>query len=232
MKIEAIVFDLDNTLVDFMRMKREAVRAAAEAMVGAGLRASPDEVYNEIFKIYEREGIEDQRVFDKLLEKLLGKVDWHILAAGIVAYRKAKEANLRPYPYIKTLLVKLLKRGYRLAVVSDAPRLQAWTRLVESSLDPFFEVVVAYEDTFERKPSEAPFRKVLELLKIDNPRNSIMVGDWAERDVVGAKSIGMITVFARYGDTFGTVNSGADYEINEPLELLDVLDKLENSKVL
>ncbi len=231
MKIEAIVFDLDNTLVDFMRMKREAVRAAAEAMVGAGLRMSPDEVYDEIFKIYEREGIEDQRVFNKLLEKLLGKVDWHILAAGIVAYRKAKEANLRPYPYVKTLLVNLLKRGYKLAVVSDAPRLQAWTRLVESSLDPFFEVVVAYEDTFERKPSEAPFRKVLELLKIDNPRNSLMVGDWAERDVVGAKSIGMITVFARYGDTFGTVNSGADYEINEPLELLDVLDKLENSKV-
>jgi putative hydrolase of the HAD superfamily len=37
-----------------------------------------------------------------------------------------------------------------------------------------------------------------------------MVGDWSERDVLGAKAIGMITVFARYGDTFGTVNSGAD----------------------
>ncbi|MEO0139520.1 MAG: HAD-IA family hydrolase [candidate division WOR-3 bacterium] len=229
MKIKAIIFDLDNTLVDFMRMKREAVRAAAEAMVGAGLRMSPDEVYKEIFKIYEKEGIEDQLVFNKLLEKLLGRVDWHILAAGVVAYRKAKEANLRPYPYVKQTLVELLRRGYKLGVVSDAPRLQAWTRLVESSLDSFFDVVITYEDTFERKPSAAPFKKALEILGVDNPSESVMVGDWAERDVVGAKSIGMITVFAKYGDTFGTVNSGADFEISDPLELLDVLKKLENS---
>ena len=57
-KIKAVVFDLDNTLVDFMRMKRSAVRAAAEAMVGAGLKITPDEVYNEVFKIYEKEGME------------------------------------------------------------------------------------------------------------------------------------------------------------------------------
>jgi putative hydrolase of the HAD superfamily len=209
-KIKAVVFDLDNTLVDFMRMKRSAVRAAAEAMVGAGLKMTPDEVYNEIFKIYEKEGIEDQFVFNKLLEKVLGRVDWHILAAGIVAYRKAKEANLTPYPLVKQTLVELLRRGYKLAVVSDAPRLQAWTRLVESSLDQFFDVVVTYEDTFERKPAAAPFKKALELLGISDPREAVMVGDWAERDVLGAKAIGMITVFARYGDTFGTVNSGAD----------------------
>jgi beta-phosphoglucomutase-like phosphatase (HAD superfamily) len=77
-KIKAVVFDLDNTLVDFMRMKRSAVRAAAEAMVGSGLKMTPEEVYNEIFKIYEKEGIEDQFVFNKLLEKVLGRVDWHI----------------------------------------------------------------------------------------------------------------------------------------------------------
>ena len=186
-KIKAVVFDLDNTLVDFMRMKRSAVRA--------GLKMTPEEVYNEVFKIYEKEGIEDQFVFNKLLEKVLGRVDWHILAAGIVAYRKAKEANLTPYPFVKQTLVELLRRGYKLTVVSDAPRLQAWTRLVESSLDQFFDAVVTYEDT------AAPFKKALELLGI------------AEREVLG-----MITVFARYGDTFGTVNSGADFEINSPIE--------------
>ncbi len=224
-KVEALVFDLDNTLVDFMRMKREAVRAASEAMVGAGLKMKPEEVYEEVFHIYDKEGIEDQRVFNKLLEKILGRIDWHILAAGIVAYRKAKEANLRPYPNVRKLLVELLKRGYKLAVVSDAPRLQAWTRLVESSLDPFFDAVVTYEDTYERKPAAAPFKKALSLLGVD-PGRAVMVGDWAERDVVGAKTIGMITVFARYGDSFGTQNSGADYEVDDPLEILSVVEGL------
>jgi putative hydrolase of the HAD superfamily len=49
-KIKAVVFDLDNTLVDFIRMKRSAVRA--------GLKITPDEVYNELFRIYEKEGME------------------------------------------------------------------------------------------------------------------------------------------------------------------------------
>jgi FMN phosphatase YigB (HAD superfamily) len=35
--IRAIVFDLDNTLVDFMSMKKLAVEAAIDAMIDAGL---------------------------------------------------------------------------------------------------------------------------------------------------------------------------------------------------
>ena len=37
-----------------------------------------------------------------------------------------------------------------------------------------------------------------------------MVGDWPERDIKGAGTLGMITVFARYGDTKGTKDSGAE----------------------
>jgi putative hydrolase of the HAD superfamily len=57
-------------------------------------------------------------------------------------------------------------------------------------------------------------------------RECLMVGDWAERDVVGGRQLGMKTVFARYGDTFGTQESGADFEINDILELLDIVDAL------
>ncbi len=35
--IKAVIFDLDNTLVDFMSMKRQAVTAAITAMIDAGL---------------------------------------------------------------------------------------------------------------------------------------------------------------------------------------------------
>ena len=58
-----------------------------------------------------------------------------------------------------------------------------------------------------------------------------MVGDWAERDMVGAANIGMKTVFARYGDTFGTVETHADYEVNDIKDLIQILEK-ENSGVL
>jgi FMN phosphatase YigB (HAD superfamily) len=56
-----------------------------------------------------------------------------------------------------------------------------------------------------------------------------MVGDWPERDMVGAAKLGITTVFARYGDTFGTVESHADYDINDVAELQQVIDK-ENAR--
>jgi len=53
-----------------------------------------------------------------------------------------------------------------------------------------------------------------------------MVGDWAERDIVGARVLGMKTVFARYVDRFGTKQSGADFEIDDIIKILDIVDRL------
>ena len=72
------------------------------------------------------------------------------------------------------------------------------------------------------KPSPEPFNKAVELLKVP-PKNIIMVGDWRDRDVVGGKLAGMKTAFAKYGDVFGTENSGADYDLNDISEILDIV---------
>lgn len=223
--IRAIIFDLDNTLVDFMSMKRQSVEASIDAMIDAGLPIGREEAEREIFRIYDREGIEYQRVFDELLESRLGQIDHKILAAGIVAYRRAREAALVLYPHVTVTLMGLIKIGLRLAVISDAPQREAWLRLCQLNLHHFFDVVVTYEDTGERKPSPEPFRRALESLGVE-PSEAIMVGDWPERDVVGAMEVGIRTAFARYGDTFGTVESGADWELDDIHELLGIVTKL------
>ena len=226
--IKAVIFDLDNTLVDFMSMKRQAISAAIHSMIDAGLQLSPDEIQERIDAIYKERGIEFQNVFDQLLYDVFQKVNYKILSAGIIAYRRAREAALVPYPHVNMTLVALLKRSIRLAVISDAPGREAWLRLCYLNFHHIFDYVITFEDTGERKPSPAPFRRTLDLLKI-KPREAVMVGDWAERDMVGAAQVGMTTVFARYGDTFGTVESHADYDINDVSELLEIIDK-ENSR--
>ncbi|MFN2383368.1 MAG: HAD-IA family hydrolase [Gemmatimonadota bacterium] len=223
--VRAVIFDLDNTLVDFMSMKRLAVDAAIDAMIDAGLTLDRAGAEREIQAIYDREGIEYQRVFDDFLEAQLGYLDYRILAAGIVAYRRAREAALVLYPHVTSTLMTLLKRGLRLAVVSDAPRREAWLRLCYLNLHHVFDVVVTFEDTGERKPSPAPFRLALERLGVA-PEEALMVGDWPERDVVGAMQAGLRTAFARYGDTFGTEHSGADFELADAQALLEVIGEL------
>ncbi len=225
--IKAVVFDLDNTLVDFMKMKAEAIDAAIRAMIDGGLDLSYDEVKKRIDAIYKEKGIEFQYVFDSLLSDIFDKVDYKILTAGVVAYRRAREAALVPYPHVYMTLYELLKMGMKLAVVSDAPAREAWLRLTYLNMHNIFDVVVTFEDTNERKPHPAPFKLALEKLGV-KPIEALMVGDWAERDIIGAKKVGMKTVFARYGDTFNTAISGGDYEANDIQELIGII-KRENS---
>lgn len=223
--IRAVVFDVDNTLVDFIKWKNAAVDAAILAMIDAGLDLTFEQARKKIFAIYDKKGIEYQEVFDDLLQEVLGYIDYRILAAGIVAYRRAREGSLVAYPHVSLALLKLFRMHLKLAVVSDAPKLQVWMRLVQLGVDNFFDVVVAFEDTGRRKPAPEPFQKALELLEV-GADEAIMVGDWAERDILGAKEIGMTTVFARYGDTFGTKNSGADFEIDDIIQLIPIVEGL------
>lgn len=211
-----------------MLLKNAAIDAAAYAMIDAGLEHSVDEIKNKINEIYTREGIEYQRVFDQmLLEEFMiakGEDYYRILSAGIVAYRKAREAALKPYPGVLHTLIELIKMGLKLAVVSDAPSKEAWLRLCYINFHHYFDAVITYDETRERKPSAVPFQMALQKLNL-KPEDCLMIGDWAERDIVGAKLVGMKTVFARYGDTFNTINPESDYDIKSITELIDIVKK-------
>ena len=226
--IKGVVFDLDNTLLDFMKMKEFAVKAAIKGMIEAGLKVNEDKSYLEINSIYEEFGWENQKVFDVFLEKSIGHVDNKFLAAGIVAYRRAREANLMAYPNVNKTLMALSKSGIKLGVVSDAPSREAWMRIYYLNLYHYFDVVITFDDSGERKPSPIPFQLALDGMGL-RPEETIMIGDWPERDVVGAQQIGMKTAFARYGDTFGTVNSGADWDLNDIYQLVGIINEHNSS---
>ena len=70
--IKAVIFDIDNTLTDFMKMKRAAVDSAVESMIDAGLKVEKTAMVEKIFEIYWKDGVEDQRIFDKVRECALG----------------------------------------------------------------------------------------------------------------------------------------------------------------
>jgi len=149
------------------------------------------------------------------------------LAAGVVAYRRAREATLLVYPNVNKTLIELLKTQIRLAVVSDAPSREAWMRLYYLNLHHVFDPVLTFDDTGARKPSPKPFKLALEKMNV-GPDEALMIGDWPDRDVVGAKQIGMKTIFARYGDTFGTKESGADWDVNDIHEVVGIIKELNN----
>ncbi|MBI3051891.1 TIGR02253 family HAD-type hydrolase [Candidatus Woesearchaeota archaeon] len=220
--VKAVIFDLDNTLIDFMKIKKASIDAAVAAMISAGLNISKEEATKVLFELYDQYGIEYQEIFQKFLEKVQKRIDYRILSAGIVAYRKLQSGLLEPYPSVIPTLVRLKEKGLKLAILSDAPRLKAWIRLHEMRIADFFDVVVTFDDTNEYKPSPVPFSRVLKELGL-SPSECLMIGDSQKRDIQGARQAGITTVFAKYGATKNIENSGADHEINGIEELLGLV---------
>lgn len=227
--MRALLLDLDNTLIDFMRMKRAASEAAARAMVraGADLPFSADEAGDILFGKYLGD-IEGNTVFEEFLREhhrqQLGlnqhAVD-RITAAAVNAYLDAKRIQLEPYPTVRRTLIELARRGFRMGVVTDAPRFKAYQRLDQAGLTDFFHFVVTSCDHGEQKPHERPFRDALELLSM-RPDEVLMVGDWPERDMAGAKNLGLRTAWARYGRPGMTGDHGADFVLDRFADLLKV----------
>ncbi|MBI45812.1 MAG: hypothetical protein CMG66_06595 [Candidatus Marinimicrobia bacterium] len=220
--IKAIIFDIDNTLLDFMTMKSNAINAAVDGMISNGLPIEKDLAIKQIFDIYNFKGYEHQKVLNEFIINVVGDIDYRILAAGIVEYKIAKEASLSLYPGVKDTLINLSNFGLKLGILSDAPSREAWIRMYILKIHKIFDQVVTFNDTGFYKPAKEPFVKIKELLSVEY-HECLMVGDWPERDIKGAKQLGMKTAFAKYGSTEIIDNSGADYELDTIHELIDII---------
>lgn len=123
--IKAILFDVDNTLIDFIKIKQRASEAAARAMIEAGLEDAPDDLSDRLFAFYMEHGIESNDAFEEYLKEEHKTVDYRILAAAVNAYLKEKYLNLKPYPGVVDTLRELKRQEYKLGIVTDGPGLKA-----------------------------------------------------------------------------------------------------------
>jgi len=194
--IKAVLFDVDNTLIDFMAMKRKASNAAAIAMVRTGLQMDVKLAEKKLFDTYIK-NIEGEHAFEDFLHEHKAYNDRR-LAAALNAYLTVKYKHMKPYSGVKETLTRLQKRGIKLGIVTDAPRIKAFQRLDAMGIADYFEFVVGFEDTHKHKPDSAPFFKALLGVKC-KASETLFVGDWQERDMLGAKKVGMKTCWAKYG---------------------------------
>ncbi|MDI3498310.1 HAD-IA family hydrolase [Archaeoglobus sp.] len=216
-RIKAVIFDLDNTLVDFVEAKMEACRAVVEK-AGCG---DADELLHYFLR--QRHGFESHyNIADYLRDK--GVYSEELYRECCEIYEKVKLESVRVYEGIREVLEKL-KQNYRLAVVTDAENGHAISRLEKAGLLNFFDVIVSADMTGKRKPE--PDSPLLALKKLNvGPEEAAIVGDSLRRDIQAGKRLGMLTIYAAYGDRnfFESRKEEADFVAEKPEDILKVLD--------
>ncbi|MCS7121329.1 MAG: HAD family hydrolase [Archaeoglobaceae archaeon] len=217
-KIKAVIFDLDNTLVDFISAKLKSCEEVCK-VANCGNAKKLFEYFlsgKHGFESHENiaDFLKDHGVFNEELYKKCCEI-----------YEKIKIEKTEAYPGIKEVLIELKKRGLKLAVVTDAEKDQAVKRLKKAEILDYFDIIITFDVSRKKKPEPDSVILALENLKVGT-EEAIIVGDSIRRDIEVGKKLGMITVYAAYGDWRFFEKVKADYKIDSPRELLKILDNL------
>ena len=128
------------------------------------------------------------------------------------------------YEGVPEMLEQLKAQGKKLYIATSKPEEFAITILKHFDLCKFFDFVGGASMDGKRSEKSDVIKYTLEKANINDIKNAIMVGD-RFHDILGAKSVNMSSVGVTYG--YGSYdelkNAGADYIINTPAEILNLL---------
>lgn len=212
--VEAVCFDLDDTLFDFTQYVRAGLAAAAdriEEREGAAL-------HDELHALYFEEGV-TEGTFDALVDR--HGVDAALVPELVEAYHE-RVGELTPYERAEHVLAALAPT-YRLGLVTDGRNGRA--KLERLGFDGYFEAACVAPEHDATKLEERPFVRVLASLGVE-PRRAVYVGDDPRTDFPVPNALGMRTVRLRRGrfaDREPAEGEAPDVTIDRLDELLALL---------
>jgi phosphoglycolate phosphatase len=212
---DTIVFDLDGTLIDTLEDLKDSVNYAMNVygFPERSLEEIRTFVGNGVGKLIERaipDGIENP-----LYKECLKVFQDH--------YSKNMQNKTAPYNGIKELLAELKDRGFKMAVVSNKFD-SAVKELVKEFFGDYIKVAIGESENVSRKP--APDTVIKALAELGSaPDKAVYVGD-SEVDVMTAKNSKLTCIGVTWGFRTREVleKEGAQYIIDEPHQLLSILD--------
>ena len=214
-RVEAVCFDLDDTLFDFEQYVRAGLLEAADrTWTHTGRR-----LHEELLELYFEEGV-TEGTFDRLVERY--DLPSTLVPDLVEAYHDHR-GPLEPYPEAEDVLARLGDR-YPLGLVTDGRN--GREKLGRLGLDGYFDAVVVTHDQGFGKPDVEAFERVAASLGVE-PAAAVYVGDHPELDVVGPKRLGMGTVRlrrGRYADRPSRDDAPPDVEVDRLGAILDLLD--------
>lgn len=215
-RFQAVLFDLDGTLLDTLD---DVANATNEALKRLGFPAHPRDAYRYFLgggmDCLVRRALPEASHDPAMLKKCHDAI--------IAEYESRWAENTRPYPGIPELLAELDQRGIAKAVFSNKP--DAFTkRTVEKLLGDFhFEIVRGAMPDVPVKPDPAGAIRIADELGIP-PRRFIYLGD-TDTDMQTANAAGMFAAGALWG--FRTVEelstNGAQALLSTPLDVLNLI---------
>lgn len=229
-KYRTILWDLDQTLLDFDRSMDYAIRAVFEQYdlyIDEKIAARYEVINRDHWNRLERGEITKEEVkvgrFRTLLEELGIR---HIKPEEIAA--SYQEALGSVYYYIDgavEVVTRLRELGYHQYVVTNGVNTTQNSKMKLSGFDKLMDGVFVSELMGYPKPMKGYFDACFALLPEGTREQSILVGDSLTSDMQGANNAGIAACWFNPQGKEKDIAVRIDYEIRHLKELLEILEE-------
>jgi L-ribulose-5-phosphate 4-epimerase len=238
---KAVLFDLDDTLYDYSKVHKIAIKEVYKLLkeklnlsytkVKYLFKLSREEVHRELSGTASAHN----RIlyFQRLIEKTHEHVDSMFILKLYNTYWDTLLKNMELRPGVLKTLKKLKEEDLKIAIVSDLTTNIQIRKLHKLGISKYVDALVTSEETGSDKPHAIMFLLALNKLKV-SPNEALMVGDNTIADIEGANFVGIDTVLLQKGalaKTFKEDYKQPNYTIKNIPELLKVIDKINLSFV-
>lgn len=228
MGYKVIIFDADDTLFDFKRSERDALK---NAMIHFNIEYNEDdhlkiyqEVNQDVWTEFEKGMITQEELKTERFKRLSDRLEIQLDAVKF-AELYMKYLSYGSFLYEETIpLVKNLYENYRLAIITNGLRDVQNNRIRKSTIAEYFDDIVISEEVKVSKPDPKIFEIALDHLKHTDKSNVLMVGDSLSSDIQGGLNFGIDTCWFNPDRKVNNTAVQPKYEISSLMELRDILD--------
>lgn len=209
----AILWDLDDTLLNTLPGRMTALAHAYETLLGR--KTDPVALW-----VSHRGG-----TLEDLGRKLVG--DDYLRFASVYRDRYfSLDRSITPFEGIENVLDAILEAEIPMAVVTSKVAWGATEELAETGLLRYFQAVVGFDDTDLHKPDPEPIFTAMDRLCVVDPAKILFIGD-SPADVWAARNAGCKSVAALWGtlDAELLMDAMPDFSVAAPAEILDVFER-------
>jgi pyrophosphatase PpaX len=205
--VKALLWDLDDTLLDTLEARVVALTHAYESYVGGQVDA------RAIWRALRG------RSLSELGRDLLGD-DYLSFTEAYDDHYHSRRSSVGPFPGIPELLEWCERSGLLLAIVTSRRSWDATEELQRSGLLKHFHAVVAWGDADLHKPDPAPVFAALDRLMVNSPEDAAFIGN-SPSDIKSAKSAGCLSIAALWGtlDEELLLDAGPEARASSPTEI-------------
>lgn len=226
MKYNTLLFDVDDTLLDFQLAEKKALKKLfSEGKID--LTAEMISLYKrentQLWHAHERGEISKQKLLDtrfSVFFNVLGKkVDGRLMDEKYRNYLSQKHDFLGNSQKI----IHQLSNDYRLYLVTNGVAQVQHPRLKNANLTDFFHGIFISEEVGYQKPMLEYFEYVFAQIPNFEKKRTLLIGDSLHSDILGGNQAGIDTVWLNQQSIPNVDMIQPTYEINCLDELLSIV---------